>query len=571
MMRYGSFLLPLFWVAWGCGTRKPVPDASSKAIDTAALREIYYAAELHYIQENWKQSDSLFRRYIRSNMPPGAAYHRLACIAYKNGRFDDALALNAKARKADTAIEAWLWLDAELYRRKSEFNKAGDIFAAYTIKHPRAWTAYYDAARCYAMGGYDASILELCDRWEKAFGLMEPIVEFRVTTLGIMGEPEKAAEQWAALRRKYPDRRYYRYKQVNTLKEYGASDQAKQLLDTLIQQDPQDFELQGLYCELMTASADSVLSPYIQQIAITKGLSFESKWKCFQTFTDLTNPAYDSCEQMLRNLCQAHPNEPEALEALGLWCLYHGKAGDAAKYLKQTLNLEEQTLILWSQYLTALSIGCETQKMLSETDTLMELYTMVPESYQMKAIALTINGKSDEALRVCTDGERLFDRNTKLVATKNYIGIQAGKKEEDLDIDYVSPPAHTEATMTRIELALSQKKWEDAAYLLNSIFEDLVNLNFRSFGSDNNGCYWAFFQCVVQQGQLALLTGQNQEAAINLLKKYLPESPVALELMGDLYGARSVQAMACYEKALLCVSYNQKDRVRQKINKIQNR
>jgi len=189
----------------------------------------------------------------------------------------------------------------------------------------------------------------------------------------------------------------------------------------------------------------------------------------------------------------------------------------------------------------------------------------------MKAIALTINGKSDEALRVYTDGERLFDPNTKLVAMKNYIGIQAGKKEEDLDIDYVSPPAHTEATMTRIELALGQKKWEDAAYLLNSIFEDPVNLNFRSFGSDNNGCYWAFFQCVVQQGQLALLTGQNQEAAINLLKKYLPESPVALELMGDLYGARSVQAMACYEKALLCVSYNQKDRVRQKINKIQNR
>ena len=570
MIRFGSFLLPLLWVAWGCGTRKPVPAASSRATDTVSLHEMYYAAEFHYIQENWKQADSLFRRYIRSNMPSGPAYHRLACIAYKTGKIDEALALNAKARMADTSVEAWIWLDAELYRRKSEFVKAGDIYAAYTVKHPRAWTVYNDAARCYTMGGYDPSVLELCDRWEKAFGLMETIVEFRVQSLGRMGEPEKAAAQWAALRRKYPDRRYYRYNQINTLREYGSTDLAKQLLDTLMQQDPQDFELQALYCEMNTGY-DTIISPYIEQIAQTQGMSFESKWKCLQKFISPTIPAYDSCEQMLRMLCKAHPKEPEALKALGLWCLYHGKAGDAAKFLRQTLNEEEQSLLLWQQYLTALSAGCEVGKMLSETDTLLELYSMVPESYQMKAISFLINGMRDDALRSCTDGERISDHNTRLVALKNYILIQAGKKEQDLDIDYVSQPNHTDAVMASVELALSQENWEKAESLLKGIFDDPENLEARSYGKDNDGNGWAFFQCVLQQGRLALITGKNKASAIHWLNKFLPESPVALELMGDLYGSQQSEALNCYEKALPCTTGSNRVRIQDKINHYKNR
>lgn len=578
MMRFGSFLLPLLWVAWGCGTRKPLPDASSKAIDTASVREMYYAAEFHYIQGNWKQSDSLFRRYIRSNMPPGPAYHRLACIASKNGKNDEALVLNEKARKADTSVEDWLWLDAELYRRKNEYKKAADIYSAFTIRHPRAWTAYAEAARLYASGGEDPSIIALCDRWEKAFGLMEPIVEYRARALSIMGEPKKAAEQWAALRRKYPDRHYYRYNQVNTLKNNGAEDEAKRLLDTFIAQDPQDVELQALYCEIITATADSVISPYIEKIAHTRGMSFKSKWKCLQSFTRTSSPAYDSSERLLRGLCSLHPTEPEVLKALGLWCLYHGKAADAAKYLRQTLDAQEQSLVLWQQYLTALSMGCETQKMLFEADTLLELYAMVPESYQMKAIALFLNGMSDEALRVCSDGERISDHNTGLKALKSYLQIQAGKKQEDIKIDYVSDLTRSDAVMVRVEWALSQKQWEEAETLLNSIFGNPETLKAMRFGTldimdpeDNHGNAWPFFQCVLQKARLALLTQKNQAAAIDLLKQYLPESPMALELMGDLYGTQSVSALACYENALRCADDKQKDRLSRKINPIKNR
>ncbi|MFN4915114.1 MAG: hypothetical protein ACK5FT_07325 [Sphingomonadales bacterium] len=570
-MRYfGSFLLPLLWVAWGCGTRKAAPAVLSKAVDTVALQEMYYAAEFHYIQGNWKQSDSLYRRYTRSGMPPGAAYHRLACIASKNGKTDEALALNAKARQSDTSVEDWMWLDAELYRRRYDYKKAADVYAAYTQKHPRAWSAYSDAARYYAMAGEWNSVLRLCEQWEKSFGLMESIVEYKTQAFLGLGQPEKAADQWAALSRKYPDRNYYRLRQVNALKQGGAVAAAKNLLDTLLAQNPRDYEMIGMYCELNASNTGASIPEFLVNVAQTRGLSFEAKWKCVEPFTQPEHPAYDSSEVILRGLCSNHPNEPRAAQALGLWCLNHGKAGDAAGFLKKALHEGRQSLVLWQQYLTALSMGCETQKMLAESDTLLELYAMNPAGYQMKAIALFVNGRTDEALRTCSEGALISADASALTALRYYFMMQTGKNRPEGNIPFEDSSIVQYAVMVDAEWALIQNRPEDAAKHLSILFDEEFRCRSNKFKTCEDGSYWAFLQCVLQQARLALMVNKNQNAAIALLHQYLPESPVALELMGDLYGPQPVEALRCYEKALACTNIR-KEVLLQKINKLKNR
>lgn len=573
MMRFGSFLLPLIWVAWGCGTRKQVSVAPAKTADTASLREIYYAAEFHYIQGNWKQSDSLFRRYVRSNISPGPAYHRLACIAAKNGRNDEALALNAKARLADTTVEDWIWLDADLHRRMYEYKKAGEVFSAYTIKHPRSWSVYNDAARCFAMAGEWSDVLNICARWEKSFGLMEDIVEYRVQAFTGLEEPEKAAEQWAALYRKYPDRSFYRYKQVNTLKESGAIKAASDLLDTMLAQNPRDYEMIALKCELNATIYDTAVPPYLLQIAQTKALSFESKWKCIETFAIPNHPVYDSCGALLRELVKMHPKEPELLNSLGLWCLFHGKAADAAAYLKQTLNEGKQNLITWQLYMTALSAGCEISEMLAESDTLLELYAMVPESYYIKGISSFLNGKTDEAQIACNQGKLYAESHTPISALQSYIQMQTGKaiQKPEMALLYEDSIINTDAVMVMAEWAILQRNWDAAAGLLNRLFANPITITAARNSAYKKDNYWSFLQCVMQQARLALITQKNQDAAIDLLRTFLSESPPAIELMGDLYGERSSLAQACYEKAFLCSSYIHRDRIQQKINTLKNR
>jgi len=107
--------------------------------------------------------------------------------------------------------------------------------------------------------------------------------------------------------------------------------------------------------------------------------------------------------------------------------------------------------------------------------------------------------------------------------------------------------------------------------LLDGIFGTPASLKSHRLGSENNGNCWPFFQCVLQKARLAIATQKNQSEAIALLKNHIPESSVALELMGDLYGMQSNSALACYENAMRCTSNEQKERLQQKINKLQNR
>ena len=573
MIRLGSFLLPLLWVAWGCGTQKSVPDASSKAIDTASLRELYYAAELHYVQGNWKQADSLFKKYMLSGLPAAPAYHRMACIAAKTGKTDYALDWNSKAIRTDSTVEEWLWLQADLLRRKGDYKNVGDIYARYTLKHPRSWTCYTDAAKYYSLGGEWTAMLTLCQRWEKEFGLLEPIVEYQSQALNMMDEPVKAAEKWAALSSKYPDRRNYRYKQVSTLIDGNEPEAASRLLDSLISKDPDNPELQILLCKTMGNRSWTNLPSQFWQIAQSKKLSLDSKWECLEYFNNPIHNAYDSSELLWRKLHEAHPNEPTALNALGLWCLFHGKHTEAAGFLKASIQDGEQNLMLWQQYMTALSYGCETLKAVSQSDSLTELYPLIPAGYRMKAIAAFIHNNLDEGLLFCIEGENFTENDSALSALKSYISLHIGIPSEKPNLDYYFSDSsiNTDALMVNVEWALTQNQLAEAGTMLNALFGSPKILKEIRYKGYNTGDCWSFFQCVLQQARLAVITRQHQQASIALLKKYMPENAVALELMGDLYDTDAENALSSYQKALLCSSFPHKNRVNQKIFKLKNR
>lgn len=573
MIRLGSMLLPLLWVAWGCGIQKPVPDASSKTIDTGALRESYYAAELQYIQGNWQQADSLFKKYIFSGLPAAPAYHRLACIASKTGKTDYALDWNSKAIRTDSTVEEWLWLQADLLRKKGDYKNVGDIYARYTLKHPRSWTCYTDAAKYYALGGEWTAMLSLCQRWEKEFGLLEPIVEYKSQALNMMDEPVKAAELWAALSRKYPDRRNYRYNQVSTLIEGNATEAATRLLDSLMSKDPDNPELQILLCKTMRNSSGPNLPSHLWQIAKSNRLSFDSKWECLENYNHPRHPSYDSSEWLWRTLHESHPNELTPLNALGLWYLFHGKHAQAAGFLKARLQDGEQNLMLWQQYITALSYGCETLTAISQSDSLTELYPLIPAGYRMKAIAAYIHNNLDEGVLFCIQGENYTENDSALLALKSFISLQVGIPSEKPNLGYYFEDSsiNTDALMVNVEWALTQNNTTEAATLLNNLFGNLKVLKEIRYNGYNTGDCWSFFQCVLQQARLAVITRQNRKESIALLKQYMPENAAALELMGDLYDTDTENALLCYEKALLCSSFPHKNRVNQKIFRLKNR
>jgi hypothetical protein len=149
------------------------------------------------------------------------------------------------------------------------------------------------------------------------------------------------------------------------------------------------------------------------------------------------------------------------------------------------------------------------------------------------------------------------------------VGIPSEKP--NLGYYFEDSSINTDALMVNVEWALTQNNTTEAATLLNNLFGNLKVLKEIRYNGYNTGDCWSFFQCVLQQARLAVITRQNRKESIALLKQYMPENAAALELMGDLYDTDTENALLCYEKALLCSSFPHKNRVNQKIFRLKNR
>jgi Flp pilus assembly protein TadD len=569
MRACGSFLLPLVLSVVSCVTRKPVPAASA-AFDTASLRQQFYEAELQFQSGNWQQADSLFRRFASKPYRPAPAYYRLACIAAQNGKLQQALAWNAKAKAADTSLLDAELLDAEIFERTNQYKLAGDVYARRVKTRKRAWTCYTDAARCYGYGRNWDELLDLCQNWENEFGLMENIAAYQSMAYSGVGDFNAAAASWERLNRKYPDRRQYRQKQFEVLMAAGEKKRAGLLLDSMLLAYPNNPELLALSCERMD---NAPISQYVK-IAATPGITFQAKWKCLSKFDNPMHRLYDSCEPLFKELATVHANEPLALQVAGRWFLKQGKSAAAAHYLRKALNYGPSDMQLYGSYLYALSMGCQADLLQLTCDTLQELYPMGHLSFAYTAWAHLLGGRFVLALQSCETAARItYDESTvnELAALKAVINMRSGNK-----------PDASFKPLTNWQEA--QNPWQVLAsvewYLLANDFTSASTG--MEFGERKTIDYplWPMLQSewMLLQGRIALASGEKVEETASRLLKSMPENPAVQELAGDLYLILTKKdpkyqdmALKQYLEALTCKQNYRGPELVRKINPIKNR
>lgn len=569
MRACGSFLLPLVLSAVSCGTRKPVPAASA-AFDTASLRQQFYEAEMQFQSGNWQQADSLFRRFASKPYRPAPAYYRLACIAAQNGRLQQALAWNAKAKSADTSLLDAELLDAEIFERTNQYKQAGDVYARRLKTRNRAWTCYTDAARCYGYGRNWNDLLALCQNWENEFGLMENIATYQSMAYSGLGDFNAAAACWERLNRKYPDRRQYRLRQFEVLMVAGEKKRAGLLLDSMLLAYPNNPELLALSCERLE---NGPISKYVK-IAATPGMAFQAKWKCLSKFDNPKHPLYDSCGPLFIELAAADANEPLALQAAGRWLLKQGKSGQASQYFRRALNYGPSDMQLYSLYLYALSMDCQADLLQLTCDTLQELYPVSNLSFAYTAWAHLLGGRFGLALQSCETAALMsYDEPTvnEIADLRAVINMRSGNKP---DASYKPLTNWQEA----------QNPWQVIAsvewYLLANDF--VSALKGIEIGERKTFDYplWPMLQSewILLQGRTALASGEKVEETASRLIKLMPENPAAQELAGDLYMVLAKKdtkyqdmALKQYLEALSCKQNYRGPELVRKINPIKNR
>lgn len=562
MNRYGSLLLPLLIAAVAaCGSLKKGKTAASKA-DTAALRELYYAAETQFILGNYKSADSMFSRYVRGGFRTAPGYYRLAALAHKRSQQARAMEFLKKALEADTGIREFHILEAAIYTENRQYSQAADAFAALAARSPRAWTLYADAARFYQYAGKYSSMLEICQKWEASFGLLEAIAENKSNAYRGLGNMKAAAAEWDRLAKKYPERRQYRLKYADMLRLAGETDRSRNVYDSLLAENPGDAAVISQLCRHFSAGRPQDQFRWASQLAGSTQASFQSKMDCMQSLLTPKSGYYDSMQPLLLKLVEIHPTESLTHTQLGDWLQQHGRSAAAAVAYRKSLNMLGADMQTWKKYLDALSQSCDLKAFSNQADTLAELYPNQSSAAQYQGLAALYTGAYEEgianleaALLFAADDEQR--RTLQLLMAR--IWNRQGKQAEALKVctNILSQyPENAGAAHAAAEVYLSRSEFAEAArYIGIALRADAANPWYR-----------------LTQFQISLAAGETP-AETGLPLNYLPESPFALEAAGDFRqkSGNCNAASELWKKAIVCAGFGRKTPVEDKIKSCLNR
>lgn len=562
MNRYGSLLLPLLIAAVAaCGSLKKGKTAAAKA-DTASLRELYYAAETQFILGNYKSADSMFSRYVRGGFRTAPGYYRLAALAHSRNQQTRAMEYLKKAMEADSGIREFHMLEADIYTQNRQYAQAADAFAALAAGSPRAWTLYADAARFYQYAGQYNRMLDICRKWEANFGLLEAIAENKSTAYRGIGDLRAAAGEWDRLSKKYPERRQYRVKYAEMLRQAGDTERSRNVYDSLLAGNPGDAAVIGQLCRHYTVGRPADHFRWAGQLAGSTQATFQSKMDCIQSLLSPKSVYYDSMQPLLLKLAEMHPGESLVHTQLGDWLQYHRRSTSAAAAYRKSLNILGADMQTWKKYLDALSQSCDLTGLSSQADTLAELYPNQTTAAIYRGLAALYTGAYDDgiahletALLFTADDEQ----RQALQLLMARIWNRQGKQAEALKVctNILSQyPEHADAAHAAAEIYLSRNELADASRYIGIAFKaDPENPWYR-----------------LTRFQIRLAAGE----AVNeteLPLNYLPESPFALEAAGDFWQKNGDCSAASewWKKAIACAGFGRKTPVEDKIKTCLNR
>ncbi|MBL7810601.1 MAG: tetratricopeptide repeat protein [Bacteroidetes bacterium] len=399
--------LVLVGLTTSCRLFRHKPTQTHAVGDSVSLREIYYNGELAYNSGNWEEARRQFQVFARDGYAPANAWYRLACIAWKQGKGEEALALNQKAIKADTSNGYFHLLDAEIYKSGRAYEKAGDIYSHLADRHTRQWSYYQDAGRMYAWGGVWAKQIDLCNRWEKAFGLREDIAENRVNAWMQQGKYLNAAMEYEKLAAKYPERRQYRVKLADALSIAGQNERASRLYDSLITEDPGNTTLLATLCNYYWQRGKKMLLwKHTQRVVANAGMTLEQKQSCLSHFMDKLpdNPWYDSLEAPLLSLCKTNGTDPRSWYMLADWYYFNQKWAAAVPAFSEAVRSKPSDFQLWLKYTECLERSKNYNRLAAVADSLIEVFPVNPRSYSVAARSRELLKDWKKAKELCETG-----------------------------------------------------------------------------------------------------------------------------------------------------------------------
>lgn len=379
--------------------------------DLRKSEELFIYAVNEYLLEEYNQSLELLLKCNELNGKNDGIKYQTALCYQKLENYQRSQQFAKRALELDPKNKYYYKLVAQNFEILSLFKDALQVLETQIQQTGDDEEAYFQIAMLYLQMGAPRNAIEYFDIGEEKYGINDVIVRQKQRIYIRLGDLDAALSEGDKLIKAYPEELDFKYSQVRLLLGNNKTDAAREMLEPILKNYPNEGEGHFLLANIYRNQGES--DKYYEELKIAFGSDDTLSDESFNILTGYLQFTYNEKkrkegEELLKIALEAHPDNDKVLAIYGDFNVSIKKYDEARKYYRQSLNINPNNFKLWQQ---VLSIDWELQ----QTDSVGIHSDLALEYFPNQAILYFYSGSSKLFLEEYEEAEAMLTQGLQIV------------------------------------------------------------------------------------------------------------------------------------------------------------
>ncbi len=300
---------------------------------------------------------------------------------------------------------------AELYVKLQQPELAAEVYEELSRQNPNSENIDYMLSTLYLMTRQPHKALKALNNLEKKMGIDAYTTTEKFRIYEMMGEKEKAEEEFERLCKQFPYNTDYQLALSQCYYAHGKRKKAIAIEEEVRKKDPCNEHLREIEMARYREAGDSIKSDSLLLCALNdSALSMEKKMEMLNTFLSSDNPQdVNTGEKALSCMVAQFPDNELLHAYYSSFLLMQRRLDEAIPELKEVIRINPNNEIAWLEYIVAAQEASDTTGYVDLIDNALRHFPKEPIFLGVRAMEHTHAGNMTEAITLFNEAIALTD------------------------------------------------------------------------------------------------------------------------------------------------------------------